>query len=317
MRLIDVLVVAIILIVGALAALLLLLMKGHQSINNNYSATDPEVFSVWDETKPLHRVDPIGLEILHQGHFTIYFPSQYRPQAEEVAQALSQVWQVVKHRLGLGLGDFSVVLVLLKEDMGGVFIESWPRRPIPLPLVSAMKWIRVSEAPLPVRLSLYAEFPHEAAHIALGLEWRWLEEGIAEYISLMVVQELAPDLCEEYRKGRQEQVHLILPNMTYDLTQDPPQQFRIQDQVRIKTSSPQEIAGYGFSLAFWLQIARGHGEAVIRQFLEQAKHLQQPSKQELARILSELTGEDVWGKLQRMNLHDALQTLEHACEAQD
>jgi hypothetical protein len=258
MRLIDVLVVAIILIVGALAALL---MKGHQSINNNYGATDPEVFSVWDETKPLHRVDPIGLEILHQGPFTIYFPSQYRPQAEEVAQALSQVWQVVKHRLGLDLRDFSVVLVLLKEDMGGVFIESWPRRPIPQPLVSAMKWIRVSEAPLPVRLSLYAEFPHEAAHIALGLEWRWLEEGIAEYISLMVVQELAPDLCEEYRKGRQEQVHLILPKMTYDLTQDPPQQFRIQDQVRIKTSSSQEIAGYGFSLAFWLQIARGHGEA--------------------------------------------------------
>ena len=55
----------------------------------------------------------------------------------------------------------------------------------------------------------------------------------------------------------------------------------------------------------------------MRQFLERAKRLQPPSKQELARILSELTGEDVWGKLQRVNLHDALQTLEHACEAQD
>jgi hypothetical protein len=67
MRLIDVLVVAIILIVGRSQRSCLLLMKGHQSINNNYGATDPEVFSVWDETKPLHRVDPIGLEILHQG----------------------------------------------------------------------------------------------------------------------------------------------------------------------------------------------------------------------------------------------------------
>lgn len=305
---------AIILIGGALAILFFLFLKERHPLSQSLLTVDPEVFFVWDETKKLYKIEPIGLEDLRQGPFTIYFPSHYQAQAEEVTRALAQIWQVVRHRLGLDLGAFSVVLVLLQEDMGGVFIESWPVKPVPQFLVSSMKWTRVSEAPQPTRLTIYGVFPHEAAHLALQWEGHWLEEGIAEYIGFSVVRELAPDLCVSYREGRQEWIQALLPQSIYDLTQEPLQQFVIQDQVRLKTSSPEESAGYGVSLAFWLQIVRQHGEAIIRQFLEQAKQLQQPSEQELARILSELTGEDIWSRLQQMNLQEALQTLEHACE---
>jgi len=316
MRLFGVLCGAVILIGGMLATLFLLFSpKENHSISQSQFATDPEVFFVWDETKRLYQIEPVGLETLHQDPFTVYFPSPYQIQAEEVAQALAQSWQFVQRRLGLDLGEFSVVLVLLQEDMGGVFIESWPRRPVPQPLVSSMKWARLSEAPLPTRLTVYAVFPHEAVHPTLQWEGRWLEEGIAEYISFIIVQGLAPDLCTSYRDGRQSGVREILPQETYDLTRKLPQEFVIKDHVRIKTSSPEEAAGYGVSLAFWLQIAHTHGEALIRQFLEQARHLSHPSEHELVRILSKLGGEDMPNKLQGMNLQRALQTLEQVpCE---
>ncbi|MEM2593040.1 MAG: hypothetical protein QXI60_10685 [Thermofilaceae archaeon] len=314
MRLLGVLLSIIMLIVGVLA-MLFFLPKERQPLIQSQFVIDPEVFFVWDETKKLYKIEPVGLETLHQEPFTIYFPSQYQVQAEEVAQALAQIWQVVRHRLGLDLGAFSVVLVLLREDMGGVFIESWPDKPVPLFLVSSMKWTRMSEAPQPTRLTVYAVFPHEAAHFALMWEGHWLEEGIAEYIGFRVVQELAPDLCATCREGRQKYIREILSQSTYDLTREPPQEFVVHDGVRLKVSSPEEGAGYGVSLAFWLQVAQNHGEEVIRQFLEQTRRLSQPTEHELARILSELTGEDIWSKLQQMNLQEALQTLEQApCE---
>lgn len=315
MRIVDILLSVLILILGALAALFLLLPKERHFLNQSRFAVDPEVFFVWDDSKKLYKIEPVGLETLRQGPFTLYFPSQYQVQAEEVAHALAQIWQVVRYRLGLDLGAFSVVLVLLREDMGGVFIESWPDQPVPQLLVSSMKWTRVSEAPQPVRFDIYVVFPHEAAHFALMWEGHWLEEGIAEYIGFSVVQELAPDLCALYREGRQKDIREILAQSTYDLTREPPQEFVVQDGVRLKVSSPEEGAGYGVSLAFWLQVAQNYGEEVIRQFLEKARDLSQPTERELVRILSELTGKDIWSNLQQMNLQEALQTLEQApCE---
>jgi len=281
------------------------------------SLTDPEVSEVWDKTKRLYKIDVRGLKILQQGPFTVYFPPQYELQAEEVVQTLRKGWEVVKRRLGLDLGAFSVVLVLLREDMGGVFIERWEEEgPVPWPLVSSMRWQSLPEAPPYVRESVYLDFPHEAAHTVLEFEGRWLEEGLAEYIGYVVSQELDPEMHRHLLEMTHSYVQeLSLQTTTYDLTTQPPYVFTFKDGMRIKELSPEELAGYGVSLAFWLQIAQQHGEEVIRQFLEQIRQLQQPSEQDLAYILSKLTGEDIWMKLQKMNLQEVLQTLEQAIDA--
>lgn len=110
-------------------------------------------------------------------------------------------------------------------------------------------------------------------------------------------------------QARHEEVRTLLPQTTYDLTSNPLAQFVVKDNIRLKQFSPEEAAGYGVALAFWLQIAHNHGEVVISEFLERARLLQQPSDQELARILEELTGEDIWSKLKQMDLQEVLQTL--------
>jgi len=84
-------------------------------------------------------------------------------------------------------------------------------------------------------------------------------------------------------------------------------------------------AGYVVSLAFWLGIAQRHGEETIRKFWGRVST--SPKRwcialglicfggvdaPKAARILSELTGEDIWAKLQKMDLHEVLRTLEQA-----
>lgn len=275
-------------------------------------ATGPIVYEIWDETKPLHRIDPTGLEVLREGPFTLYFPPQHKSQAAEVARALSQGWQIVKRRLDLDLGGFGVVLVPLQKEMGGVFTERWGKEPVPQPLVSSMNWQKLSEAPLPTRHSVYVVLPHEAAHRVLRFEGRWLEDGLAEYIGYLVAQELDPEVLQRSLMARQAEVRALLPQATYDLTSDPPAQFIVKENKRIKRFSSVEVAGYGVSLAFWLQIAQRHGEEVIRRFLERSR--EHRGVQELAQILSELTGEEIWSKLRQMDSLEVLRTLEQAAE---
>ncbi|MCL6642638.1 MAG: hypothetical protein K6T71_04885, partial [Candidatus Bipolaricaulota bacterium] len=70
--------------------------------------------------------------------------------------------------------------------------------------------------------------------------------------------------------------------------------------------------GYAVSLAFWLQIAQKHGESVIKAFWQRLSQRRFPNAKEAAQILSELTGEEIWAKLQKMDLHEVLRTLEAA-----
>lgn len=72
---------------------------------------DPTLFDIWDETKPLHKIDTADLKVLRQEPFIVYFPHNLQQQAEEVARALSQGWRIVKEQLAFDLGAFSVVLV--------------------------------------------------------------------------------------------------------------------------------------------------------------------------------------------------------------
>ena len=65
-------------------------------------------------------------------------------------------------------------------------------------------------------------------------------------------------------------------------------------------------------MAFWLQIAQKHGEGVIKTFWQRLSQQGFPNAKEAAQILSELTGEDIWTKLQQMDLHEVLRTLEQA-----
>lgn len=306
-------------VLGLVVALLVLLwLKDPRVARPPFSpmATTPDVYSIWDDTKPLHKIDPHRLTVLQREPFTVYYLPEHQALVKTVVQALDQVWQSAKKRLHLDLGNYSVVVFPNPKGIGGVFIEGWDKPPAPWLLVVSStwrEWKSLQAADLSTREGIYWTTPHEALHLLTRFEGRWLEEGLAGYVGYVVTQELDLDLHKRRVESLQEVVRALLPQMTtYDLTRPPPLEFIVKGDKRLKKFSPEEIAGYGVSLAFWIQIAQEHGEHVIIDFLKRVRQLKRPNEQELARILSELTGEDIWTKLQNMDLHEVLRTLERA-----
>ncbi len=312
------------LILGGLVALLALLFFTGTTVTNAV---------IWDGSKPLKEVDLTGMQRLRQGAITVYFHPEQQALAEEVIRAFDHGWQLVQRRLGMDLGPFKVALVMGKEEeIGGVYIRfqgGLLRPPSPtLPLMVPPGARSLQDADLRTQASVYWSLPHEAVHemiarkaraLQFDRQARGLEDGLAEYVGYMIAKELASAACQLVLEKRQEQVEALLQQRrdrpTYDLTQEflghveflstskllAPEGFKVE-----------EVAGYGVSLAFWLQLAQKHGEGVIKAFWEWVSNLRRPSAKEAARILSELTGDDIWKKLQQMDLHEVLQTLERA-----
>lgn len=213
-----------------------------------------------------------------------------------------------------------------------------PKPPFPVKVLPTLKSLK--NADLSTRDSIYSTLPHEALHRAVGvalergLDKGWhsdprtqgLEDGLAEYIGHIVTKELDPEVHRWHLERRRRTVQDVLQGRehpTYNLTQEFLGHIHIEVKVGEEKNQEQEpspkplaeIAGYGVSLAFWLQIAQKHGEGVIKAFWQRLSQRGFPNAHEAARILSELTGEDIWAKLQNMDLHEVLQTLEAAARA--
>jgi hypothetical protein len=177
---------------------------------------------------------------------------------------------------------------------------------------------------------LYWTMPHE------GIEWtvalffyhdkrsRWIGDGLATYAGYIVAREYTPQVTKERLNYYRQQVANLLERgqVTYNLIKD----FPVMSLEASGGKDPEvQRAGYVVSLAFWLGIAQRHGEETIRKFWGQVST--SPKRwcialglicfggvdaPKAARILSKLTGEDIWAKLQKMDLHEVLRKLEQA-----
>ncbi len=233
------------------------------------------------------------------------------------------------------------IYIKLKQEMQvppeDILLQQFPESPKPpFPVEVPLGLPSFKEADLKVRQAIYHTMPHEALHRTIekalerGLDRGWkldpqtrcLEDGLAEYIGYIVAQKFDSEVHKQVLEGRQRHVQEVLESRerpTYDLTKEfpgditiTPKGERSREISPSKGPSPEEIAGYGVSLAFWLQIAQKHGEGVIKTFWQRISQRGFPNAREAARILSELTGEDIWTKLQTMDLQDVLRTLEAA-----
>jgi len=281
---------------------------------------------IWDEGKPIQMIDVSSMKQLRQGEITVYFYPQHKALAEEVAQALEQSWQVILRRLHIDLGSFGIALVAREaEELGGVYIRQTsglllpPAPPLPFLFPSGLQSLK--GANISTLEDVYWVFPHEAMENLIGnklyhdRQARWLGDGLAEYAGYIITSELAREAWESMLKGRRKNIQTLLEqgHKSYDLITKFPVKLEFfsfgKSVLSPESLTQEEIAGYGVTLAFWLQIAQRHGEEVIRAFWERVSKQARPSAKDAARILSELTGEDIWSRLQNMDLEEVLQIL--------
>ena len=278
------------------------------------------------EGKPFRELDLAQMKQLKRDQLTIYFFPEHQTLGQEVADVLEQAWRIVRERLALDLGRFGVAVVVPKagEEIGGVRLQRkiWALWDPIVPVLTSPNLQSLQQADRDTLIQIYWAMAHEAMELNVLKKLyhdpaaRWIGDGLAEYVGYTITSELAPHVREEMLAIRRRNVQLGLVDqgyMQYDLTKE----FLV---IRGKSSDHQgqwpagvtADPGYGVALAFWLQIAQKHGEGVIKTFWQRLSQRGFPSAKEAAQILSELTGEDIWAKLQKMDLHEVLRTLEQA-----
>ncbi|MCS7198366.1 MAG: hypothetical protein NZ930_06800 [Candidatus Bipolaricaulota bacterium] len=271
------------------------------------------------------------MECLKRRVFTIYFSPGHRSLAEDKLSVLEQAWRIAREQLAIDLGRFGVALVVPKEgeDLGGIILtrKIWalwdPIWPIMTsPGVQSLQ----QEADRDALIAIYWGMAHEAIEMKVAKKLyhdraaRWVGDGLAEYMGYTITSELAPHVRNEMLAIRRRNIQIGLIDQGqshYDLTKEFLVKMKLRKGKDTEASRQQPSGaisdpGYAVSLAFWLQIAQKHGEGVIKEFWQRLSQRRFPNAKEAARILSELTGEDIWTKLQNMDPREALQTLERA-----
>jgi hypothetical protein len=69
------------------------------------------------------------------------------------------------------------------------------------------------------------------------------------------------------------------------------------------------VAGYAVSLSIWLNFVDKHGEEIIKQFWQELQQIPRPTNQNVIKILSKLTGEDVGTMITNVDLNRAAEVL--------
>ncbi len=289
------------------------------------------------EGKPIRELKLAQMERLKRGEFTVFFSPEHKALAEEVAEALVQSWRIVREQVGLDLGHLGVAVVVSEahEELGGVSLRRrlWGLWNPIFPLLIPANSQRLTQADNDTLIAIYWAMSHEAMEwqVAKKLyhdpESRWIGDGLAEYVGYVITSKFCPQIRNWMLALRRNNVQTLwnLGQNRYNLAKEfliikikTKGFFVIKEKERAAETLARKLAvvppdpGYGVALAFWLQIAQKHGEGVIKSFWQRVSQRGFPNAQGAARILSELTGEDIWTKLQNMDLQEVLQTLEAA-----
>jgi hypothetical protein len=270
-----------------------------------------------------------GFSEWREGRILVYFKLPQQALAQEVAKALQDSLQLISERLGIE-GSLAVAL-FQKEEIGDITSKSFTLPGDVWPIFVSQTWESLQDGDLYFQQRIYWVMPHEATEgviarlLYLDRRARWIGDGLAEYAGYITSRERAPAVVHnrliDDLMGRVETL-LNGGKATYNLTKDFPVRSGLAGQPDLPWTEV-ERAGYSVALAFWLEVAQRHGEGTIRTFWKKFEALPRvcitffcigPGAQDAARILGELTGEDIWVKLQQMDLQEVLQTLEQAAQ---
>jgi len=269
-----------------------------------------------------------GFSEWREGRILVYFKPSQQALAQEVAEALQESLHLISERLGIE-GSLAVAL-FQREDIEDLTSKSFILPGEVWPIFVSQRWKGLQDADLYFQQSIYWVMPHEATERVISKllyhdrRARWVGDGLAEYAGYLVSKEWATLVITSRLLDLIKRVEGLLGKgkVTYNLLNE----FLVRMGFGIQAERPwteEERAGYSVSLAFWLEIAQEYGEGVIRSFWMRLRAYKTwcllpwilcigPDAQTAARILSELTGEDIWAKLQRMDLQEVLEVLERA-----
>lgn len=270
------------------------------------------------------QISLLKMKKVEDTEITIYFKSENEELAHELAETLNAARRLIQQHLGIPLQSLSIVLVPKEAGVGRVSLQGALAIPILVPLSTK----HLQDLDFTTDYFIYWVIPHESVELAIASIFyfhdrssRWIGDGLAQFAGYIVTRELSPNGLDLAMRGEAQRVNKLLGNgnSVYDLARE----FLVIKDKRenlLSSNDPRESAGYAVALAFWLDIASRFGNEVIRMFWHRVSQLSRcvlyiiclshPTAKDAAQILSELTGEDIWHRIQTMDLQEVLRILE-------
>lgn len=255
----------------------------------------------------------------------VYYPdAAMQPVAEQIAEALSRAYALIPERLGLEPKPMGLVLIG-GEEPGMVKVEYSSDVSFPLWLPAEVIAGGLEQATEETLGEIYWTMPHEVTEGAISprlyhdCATRWVGDGLADYAGYVVSGQFSPAAQQRRLEGRLRSIEKLLKQgkQNYNLAEE--FQALRQGQVLFGVfgirwgcrQSPFEImvAGYAVSLSIWLNFVDKHGEEIIKQFWQELQQIPRPTNQNVIKILSKLTGEDVGTMITNVDLNRAAEVL--------
>ena len=284
------------------------------------------------ETKIVN-LDLEGFSMVQGGRVRVYFHPSQQILAQQVLNTLEHSLALINEKIGVATSLY--VALFPKEEVernfGGLENVSIRLKGETWPILVSQQWDSLDDGDNDFQLTICWTMPHEAVESSIAhllyhdRRSRWVGDGLAEYSGYLVSKQCSFSVMKERLRDLIGRVELLLTfsDIAYNLINE----FQVISGfgAALRQYNYVQRAGYSVSLAFWLRISQHYGEEVIQAFGERLSLHKTwclipgllcmgPNAETAARILSELTGEDIWTKLQHMDLQEVRAILERAAQ---
>ncbi len=232
-----------------------------------------KTIKITDESEEFDVINLSSLNLYEKNGIKVYHNKEDLDNAKKLAETLKDINFKIKQVLGISsLEPMSALLTKSKN-------------------VSTIGTLKEKENVIPININdkeqIYWIYTHETTELNLIMKkaplysknkyLRWIGDGLAEYASLKIIEQTDKELKTK-----------MLNSRIKDIDKDKKQSFNLLKWEATTGSNE----GYGYSLAFWIDIEEKYGNKVIQEFVNKFLNTNDYSTENITNILIKLIEKD-------------------------
>ena len=231
-----------------------------------------KTIKITDESEEFDVINLSSLNLYEKNGIKVYHNKEDLDNAQKLAETLEEINLKIKQVLGVSsLEPLSVLLSKSKN-------------------VSTIGTLKEKENVMPININdkeqIYWFYTHETTELNLIMKkalysknkyLRWVGDGLAEYASLKIIEQTDKELKTK-----------MLNSRIKDIEEYKKQSFNLLKWEATTGSNE----GYGYSLAFWIDIEEKYGNNVIQEFVSEFLNTNDYSTENITNILVNLIKSD-------------------------
>ena len=229
-----------------------------------------KTLKITDESEEFDVINLSSLSLYEKNGIKVYHNKEDLDNAQKLAETLEEINLKIKQVLGVSSSEPLSVLLTKSKNVSTIGDLKENVMPININDKEQIYWIythETTELNLIVKKALYSKNKY----------LRWIGDGLAEYASLKIIEQTDKELKTNMLNSRIKNI----------------EEYKKQSFNLLKweaTTGSNE--GYGYSLAFWIDIEEKYGNNVIQEFVSEFLNTNDYSTENITNILVNLIKSD-------------------------